>query len=283
MNQLDNLLKIFEDEIRLLISREESPRAFYLLRNDEIGKLTNRFQEMGNENLLIKYDRQVIEVYYNPFNLTNNYIQAANVTNEILEEIFIYLAHHEYGHSLFCESSHYNKFKEKNKDTIFEGQIRSNQLFWYLFVVLKESYADFQAKKTNPNLPKYYLDQYFKAFEQYLQFNKATSLATMSILFEGFYSKVLYSSSWFFIFDQWDYLLEKCGENNKTESLNLILSINKMLEAFIKKDLNLDGYRNYLIQLTLVLRKIDYIKLIFENILDGTIIKELNDLLLSYD
>ncbi len=105
----------------------------------------------------------------------------------------------------------------------------------------------------------------------------------MSILFEGFYSKVLYSSSWFFIFDQWDYLLEKCGENNKTESLNLILSINKMLEAFIKKDLNLDGYRNYLIQLTLVLRKIDYIKLIFENILDGTIIKELNDLLLSYN
>ncbi len=174
MNQLDNLLKIFEDEIRLLISREESPRAFYLLRNDEIGKLTNRFQEMGNENLLIKYDRQVIEVYYNPFNLTNNYIQAANVTNEILEEIFIYLAHHEYGHSLFCESSHYNKFKEKNKDTIFEGQIRSNQLFWYLFVVLKESYADFQAKKTNLNLPKYYLDLYFKPFEEYLQYNSVT-------------------------------------------------------------------------------------------------------------
>jgi len=68
MNQLEKLLKIFEDEIRQLISREDNPREFYLLKNDEIGNITDLFQEIGNKTLSIVYDRQIIEVYYNPFN-----------------------------------------------------------------------------------------------------------------------------------------------------------------------------------------------------------------------
>jgi len=57
--------------------------------------------------------------------------------------------------------------------------------------------------------------------------------------------------------------------------------INKILEALIKKDLNLEGYRHFLIQLTLLLRKIDYDKLIFENNLDDNVVDELDDLLTS--
>lgn len=287
MNQLDELLKIFEDEIKQLITREESPRAFYLLKNNEVGKLKNLFQEVGNETLSIVYDCQIIEVYYNPINITNNFIQAPNITDEILEKIFKYLAHHEYGHSLFCESTiNYGKFREKHKDSIFEnfeGQTRSDLsfLFWILFIVLKESYADFQARKSNDILPKYYLDLYFKAIEQFLRFKRSNTFYTMSILFEGFYSKVLYSSSWFYNFDQWDYLLKKCGKNDKTESLNLIFSINKLLGALIKRDLTLDGYKHFLEQLTLLLWKINYDKLIFENNLDENIIGELEGLLAS--
>ena len=287
INQLDKFLKIFEDEIRLLISREESPREFRLLKNIEKGKLTNLFYEMGIENFSIIYNRQIIEAYYNPFNLINNYIQAPNITNDILEKIFIYLAHHEYGHSLFCKSTlNYAKFREKNNDIIFEnfgGRIRNNLcfLFWILFVVLKESFADFQVKKSNVNIPKYFFDINFKPFEQFLRINKVTTIIDLGTLIDGFYSSVLYSSSWFFIFDQWDYLLEKCGENDKMESINLIFMINKMLETLIKKELDLEGYKNYLIQLTLLLREIDYSMLIYENNINRNIIERLDCLLAS--
>lgn len=285
MNQLDKLLNIFNIEIKQLISREDSPREFYLLKNDAVGKLKDLFQEVGNETFSIVYNRQIIEVYYNPINITNNFIQAPKITDDILQKIFKYLGHHEYGHSLFCESTqNYGKFREKHKDSIFnnfEGQIRSNLsfLFWILFRVLKESYADLQARKSNAILPKYYLDLYFKAFEQFLRFKRSNIFTTMSVLFEGFYSKVLFSSSWFYNFDQWDYLLKKCEENDKTESLNLIFSINKIIENLIKMDLNLDGYKHFLKQLTLLLWKINYDELIFENKIDANIIDEIDYLL----
>lgn len=285
MDQLDKLLNIFDNEIKQLISREDNPREFYLLKNDAVGKLKDLFQEVGNETFSIVYDRKIIEVYYNPININKNFIQAPKITDEILQEIFIYLGNHEYGHSLFCKSTqNYGKFREKHKDTIFNNfdkQTRSNLnfLFWILFRILKESYADLQVRKFDIILPTYYLDIYFKAFEQYLRFKRSNIFTTMRVLFEGFYSKVLYSSSWFNNFDQWDYLLKKCGENDKTESLNLILSINKIIEKLIKMDLSLNSYKQILKQLTLLLWKINYDELIFENRIDENIVDEIHDLL----
>lgn len=287
MNQLDSLLKIFEDKIRLLISREEHPRTYYLLKNDEKGKLTYLFKPVGNETFSTLYDLKNIEVYYNSFNLTNFYIQASNITRDILEKIFNYLAHHEYGHSLFCKSSlAYYNFRERLKNSIFEnfdGQMRShlNNLFWALFRVLKESFADYQVKKNNIFPPKYYFNLYFITFEDLLRKNNVPPNKTMSKLVIEFYRSVLYSSSWFYIFNQWDYLLEKCGENNKTESLKLIFLINNIFEALIRKNLELEGYGHYLIQITLLLNKIDYYNLLFENNLGEDIVKELDDLLAS--
>ena len=124
MNQLDKLLNIFDNEIKQLIFREDSPREFYLLKNDVVGKLKDLFQEVGNETFSIVYDRKIIEVYYNPINITNNFIQAPKITDEILQKIFKYLGHHEYGHSLFCESTqNYGKFREKHKDSQPTGEI----------------------------------------------------------------------------------------------------------------------------------------------------------------
>ncbi len=281
MNELDKWLKIFEDEIRLLVSRETNPREFFLLKNDDVGKLKDLFQEVGNETFSIVYDRQLIEVYYNPINITNNYIQAPNITNEILQDIFKYLSHHEYSHSLFCESTqNYGNFREKHKDILFEdydNDIRLNLsfIFWILFVLLKESYADFKARENNVYPPIYFFNQYFKAIEQFLRFNRSNIISTLQVLFEGFYSKVLYSSTWFYNFDQWDYLLRKCGSNDKTESINLILLINKIFGALIKEDLDLNGYKESLIKITLIQWKINYDELIFENKLDEEITKEL--------
>ena len=285
VNQLDKLLNIFDNEIKQLISREDSPREFHLLKNDAVGKLKDLFQEVGNETFSIVYNRQIIEVYYNPINITNNFIQAPKITDDILQKIFKYLGHHEYGHSLFCvDSQNYGKFIKKHEDSMFnnfESQTRSHLsfLFWKLFRVLKESYADLQARKSNAILPKFYLDLYFKAIEKFLRIKRSKPYTTLSILFERFYSEVLISSSWFYNFDQWDYLLKKCGENDKTESLNLILSINKIIEKLIKMDLDLDGYKHFLKQLTLLLWKINYDELIFENKIDVNIIDEIDHLL----
>ena len=78
-----------------------------------------------------------------------------------------------------------------------------------------------------------------------------------------------------------DYLLKKCGENDKTKSLNLIFLINKIFEALINKELDLDGYKQLLKRLTLLLGKINYDELILENKIHENITSELEDFLNS--
>jgi len=287
MSGLEKYLKIFEAEIRQLINKEENPREFKLLSNDEIGKLTHIIQDVGKENLEVIYDPQTIEVYYNPINLTNSYIQKPNVTNEILVSIFKYLAHHEYGHTSFCESTlTLVKFRDKIKDSIFidfKDQLKSSlrELFWILFHILRDFFADFKAKINRPILPEYFLDLYYRAFEQFLRFNRIKARLIMNRLVEDFYSKVFYSSIWFYNFNKWDYLLKKCGENDKTESLGLIFLINKIFEALIKKELDLVGYEKSLTRLTILLWKIDHDALFFKNKIDKNTFCKLEDFLKS--
>ncbi len=282
MYELKKYLKVFEDEIRVLIDKEEKPREFKLLGYDEIGKLTHILPDIGKQNIEVIYDLEIIEAYYNPINLNNSFIQKPNITNEILVNIFKYLAHHEYGHTSFCDSTlTLVRFYESNEDQLFmdyENQVRSSlrELFWELFRILRDFYADSKAKQIQPILPKYYLDLYFKAFEQFLRFNRINARNIREI---DFYSKVFYSSIWFYNFNQGDYLLKKCGENDKTESLNLIFLLNKIFEALITKNLDLRDYKQFLTQLTIFLWDINYDSLIFENEMDEKILSQLKDFL----
>ena len=287
MYELEKYLKVFEDEIRGLINKEENPREFKLLRFDEIGKLTHIIQDIGKKNVEVIYDPEIIEAYYNPINLNNSFIQKPNVTNEILINIFKYLAHHEYGHTSFCDSTlTLVKFSESIKNSLFnnyENQVRSSlrELFWILFQILRDFYADSKAKIIQPILPKYYLDLYFKAIEQFLRFNRIYARAIMDRLLIDFYSKVFYSSIWFYNFNKWNYLLKKCGENDKTVSLNLIYLLNKIFEALITKNPDLVGYEQSLTQLTIILWEIDYDLFIFENDIEESILSQLKDFLKS--
>ncbi len=285
MYELEKYLKVFEDEIQVLIDKEENPIEIKLLIYDEIGKLTHIIQDIGKQNIEVIYDTEIIEAYYNPINLNNNFIQKPNVTNEILINIFKYLAYHEYGHTSFCDSTlTLVKFSESIKDSLFikyENQEWSSlrELFWKLFQILRDFYADSKAKIIQSILPKYYLDLYFKAIEQFLRFNRIYVRAIMDRLVIDFYSKVLYSSIWFYNFNQWEYLLKKCGENDKTESLNLIFLLNKIFEALITKNFDLVGYEQSLTQLTIILFEIDYDSLIFENDIKESILSQLKDFL----
>jgi hypothetical protein len=282
MYELEIYLKVFEDEIRVLINKEENPREFKLFRFDEIGKLTHIIQDIGKQNIEVIYNPEIIEAYYNPTNLNNNFIQKPNVTNEILISIFKYLAHHEYGHTFFCDSTlTLVRFFESNKDQLFmdyENQVRFSlkELFWKLFQILRDFYADSKAKQIQPILPKYYLDLYFRAIEQFLGFNR---IITRTLRVIDFYSKVFYSSIWFYNFNQWDNLLKKCGDNDKTESLNLIFQLNKIFEALITKNLDLRGYKQFLTQLTIFLWEIDYDSLIFENEIEKKMLSRLKEFL----
>ena len=97
----------------------------------------------------------------------------------------------------------------------------------------------------------------------------------------GFYLNILSPSTCFYIFEQWNLLLEKCGENSKMESFRLIFLINNIFEALIKRNLDLEGYGYHLKKLTLLLNKIDYSGLLFENNLQKDIMKKLEVLLAS--
>lgn len=90
-----------------------------------------------------------------------------------------------------------------------------------------------------------------------------------------YYSKILYLSIFFYIFDEWDYFLRKWDGDSNIKLLELVLYINKLYERILKNTSDLNFYWKSLTELTNLLEKIDYFNLIFDNNLSENIMIKL--------
>ncbi len=252
-------------------------------RRGEKGQLSDVRNENEEFSFRCFYNNQLIEIYCDPIKIENEFLNIPDVTDEILNNIFKFLAHHEYGHSLFCESTKYLKsFYEKHITEI----TMNLRIFNLIFYLSNEFFADFQAKRINSTLPKFYFDKIFtKNFEDFLEVKRDlinyNDCMTESDLTSFFYSRILYLSNIFYAFDKWDNLLELCRETDNKSLLELVFVINKVYEKLIPKTSNLKIYWESLLTLTVLLKEIDYFKLICNDNLNNKIKVELDDFLNS--
>jgi hypothetical protein len=286
MSQLDEWLKLFSEEIETIISNKEVPsRVYELFRKGEKGQLAHLVKEGDNYNFITVYNKHLIEVYCDEKNVINDYLKAPDITDDILRSIFKYLAHHEYGHTLFCESTeHYHNFYNNRKESVFPD-VNLNRVFWMnVFRPFKEFCADFKAKGNGAVVPKYYLNRVFEGtFENFFKINKDNFIDNPINRAQliAYYLKLLYASIWFYVFDEWSYLLEKCGIMKDAKLLELLLKINIVFKRIIKLDLDLKGYKDQLKELTTLLEPYDYIALILNNKSNDIITFQLDNFLKS--
>ncbi|TKJ19799.1 MAG: hypothetical protein CEE43_14450 [Promethearchaeota archaeon Loki_b32] len=266
MSQLTKYLNIFSKEIEEIKLRKDN-RKFELKKIGSRSFLTNSTFEKEDFCFLCQYNQNIIEVYYNPLKINKEYLNVPNITDETLEDIFKYLAHHEYGHSLLNESTK-KSFNVLNKRVITTKSKRNIILKTIIFI-FREFFADWQAKMTGSNIPNFYLDQVFQNIEEvftlikFLKFpNSTISLNDLILLF---YYKFLYPSVYYHVFNRWDYLMEKCGRFKDLELINIVSKINYFFEDLIKSTSDIYVYKKALLELASLLKNIDYFELFLKN------------------
>ena len=282
---LDEWLLIFSDEMEQVKSRSKDIRVFSLKDKEKKGQLSNLMNKDEPFCFLCLYNPQLIEIYYDREAIQKDYLNDPDVNDETLEKIFRYLAHHEYGHALFSESTEYIKTffqdKMKNRSENLESLIINR-----VFNLSKEFFADYQAKRIDSHLPKYELNRVFKGvFPKFheikinvIEFNHHISHIDLTSLY---YRLVLFLSISFYVFDEWDNFFGKWSERTNPKLLEILFYINKIYEKLINYHLNLEKYWEILIRLANILKKIDYFELILKNNLEKDIIIELDDFLHS--
>lgn len=255
---MEKYLAILESEIQRF-----DKRTLHLLKFQEKRRISEFLPDIPKHFIQDEIKAE-LEVFFDDANIVVCYDEAilkdvyGNLPDDMLTEIFKYLARHEYGHTTFCEStSALIKFEKKSKNNIFsnhENQETLENLFWFLFYVLREYHADLQAQRIILAIPKEYLD---------LKFNSRMIMEGDS--YQRFYSSYVESSYCFHVFNQWDYFKEKTHTVIQSNPLDVILLINQIFRAFIDKNLDLERYKRGLAPLCEPLLAIDYETLIKKN------------------
>ena len=150
MYQNEKWLKIFRDEIKK-IKEDENDQRFFILNNyeeaDQSYKI--RFRDIPFTFQCSSYNSELIEIHYKPSLIIQEYLQNPLFNDEILKQIFKFLAHHEYGHSLLGKS-------RENVEKVLVIQKENSikyKIYWLLLWCFKEFFADLEAKNKNPMLP----------------------------------------------------------------------------------------------------------------------------------
>ncbi len=270
---LENFLNAFNEKFKEIKNKCLDNRTFNLLEISMEGYLK---EEISNQEVFCfssHYNQDIIEIYYNRNQIISEYIQdPSDLSNEqILFEIS-YLASHEYGHTLFCESS--KKLREINADwkNIYNKYEKFN---CFVFLrVFSEFFADLEAYKFVSTFPEIKFKKIYEYFESKLSHHSTTILPTTRNFKYGidgidhYLRPFLINLSFIYAYNMWDDL-EKIFEENKLSELfkflNLILNyFRKLIESY--SDMNLR--RKKINELLKILDKFFYDDLIFKNMLN---------------
>ena len=121
-------LEVFTEEFQTVMSDQKDLRSFQLLHKDEEGRFQALRSSYEGYNFSILYDNEAIEVYYNPEWIEKKYLKKPGITTDKIEEIFKFLAHHEYGHSFLCSNSEDLKNFTKKQDSLINSMTHFNYL-----------------------------------------------------------------------------------------------------------------------------------------------------------
>lgn len=172
-----NFLNSFEEKFIEIKHKCLDNRTFSLIDMTNEGILRDEVSNQENFCFSSHYNQNIIEIYYNRDQIISEYIQVmSNLPNDqVLNEIS-YLAGHEYGHTLFCESSKKLRKFEVNREEIYHKYERFN---CFVFLrIFSEFYADLKAYKFTLVIPQIKFKKIFEYFKSRLSRDSTTILPT---------------------------------------------------------------------------------------------------------
>ncbi len=233
---LENFLNYFNEKFLETKNKCSDNREFSLLEMNMGGTLKHEVSTKESFCFSSHYNKDVIEIYYNRIRINNEYLQdQLNFSREQLLKEISYLANHEYGHTLFCESS--KKLREfKVKSDIIYNKYEKFNCFVFLRV-LSEFSADLEAFNNNLTLPEIKFRTIYEYFKSNLSRHSTTILPTTRNFQYGrdgidqYQLPFLTNLSIFYAFNKWDDLKEVFDENR----LSKLLTFSKHIFDYLKK------------------------------------------------
>ena len=283
-SHLKNNLDVFTEEFKLTMEKFQDNRKFNLLHKNDIGEFQDLRSNYEGYNFSCLYDQDLIEIYYNPERIKQKYLNIPGMTREKIIQIFKFLSHQEYGHTLFSVSSKAlqnfteteNQIKDSFKNFNYSGMERA----------FRDFYADFIAKKIDSEIPVHYLEVYLKGLETSdLSYYKPMFLVTSKNYDKTIKNDILLydylmNTMTFFIFDQWNLLKPPFQQHNLNSMLKFfyLIFINFQNISETHGKITLIQTRNKLIVLVKFLDKFQYDNLIYSNTLDTKLEKGLRNI-----
>lgn len=226
------------------------------------------------------YNEDIIEIYYNQDNIIAEYIHNPNrsTDDQFLNEIS-YLASHEYGHTLFCESS--KKLREINTDwkNLFKKYEKFN---CFVFLrVFGEFFADLESYKINSIIPEIKYKNIREYFESKLSHHSITILPTTRNFKYGrngiddYQRPFLINLSFIHAYNKWDELKRVFAEKNLSELFKFVNLILNYFKKVIELYSDISSRRNKINELLRILDKFYYDDLIFNNELNSELQSQL--------
>ncbi len=280
----ENFLKRFKEKFIEIKDNCSDNREFSLLEIKMEGNLNEEISNQGVFCFSCHYNEDIIEIYYNRNQIISEYIRDQNDLSkeQILKEIS-YLASHEYGHSLYCESSKKLREININWETTYSKYEKFN---CFVFLrVFSEFFADLEASKIDLTLPEIKFQKIYEHLESKLSHHSLIILPTTRNFNYGrngidkYQGPFLTSLSFIYAYNKWNDLI-KIFEDKKLSKLFNFLKLTfdyfkKVIESY--SDLNLR--RNKISELLSILDKHFYDDLIFKNNLNPELQSQLQKLI----
>ena len=159
MSLLNKSLKVFKQEFSRVLRNRNDKRKLDLIMKGDKGKFSNFISQTEKFCFSCTYDKIQIEIYYDDKQIQKKYLNQDLKTSD-LEDIFSYLALHEYGHSLFCQSTQELKFYWEYQNNIINSFENFN---WFVIArCFSEFFADYKVKEIGGKMPEFFIENCLK-------------------------------------------------------------------------------------------------------------------------
>lgn len=290
MEKLDILKKTFENHFRELMNLFNDSRTIYLSSNKEQGIFPRIEMPLDLHHTVgVFWHKNKVEIIFNDKILEEVYLKKLGVSLAYLKNTFKQIADHEYAHTIQFKSMFYrlpqdtrdNILKKNPKDIFKEDLIKSinnsndrmitenNKCKNIHYAQIDDIFQDFWANsivfsKIDRTPPKEMLKNRIDGMinNECLYPN---NILHKEIPYNKRVFELLLYTQEFFIFDRWDKLENLFKKYNLERLLSFYRYINLFFQKILDINNNFDNMRDDLIDLTLILDKINYNSIILEN------------------
>ena len=290
MEKLDILKKTFKIHFKGLMNLFNDSRAIYFSSNKQQG-IFPRIEILLDlhHSVGVFWHKNKIEIQFNDEILEEAYLKNLSVSLAYLKNAFKQIADHEYAHTIQFKSMFF-RLPQDTRDNILKKNPEEITKEDLIKSINDSNDRMITEQKNCKNIHFAQIDDVFQDFwANSIVFSKISRIPPKEMLknrIDGMndneclypnniiyreipYNKrvfelLLYTQE-FFIFERWDKLENLFNEYNLGRLLRFYRYINLFFRKFLEIDRKLDEMRDNIIDLTLILDRINYNSIIFEN------------------